>query len=113
MNEKLTQLVLSLKQLSNDQEVRIWHRIAKDLGKSTRQRREVNVSRINSNTKDGDTIIVPGKVLSLGELDHKVNVAAWSFSQAAMEKINSKGTPKKCFFKLFKVPSRKVLAVIK
>lgn len=91
MNENLQNLILELKKTSVEQDVNIWNRIAKDLSRSTRQRREVNVSRINKNTKDGETIIVPGKVLSLGELDHKVTVAAYSFSQSAKEKIEAKG----------------------
>jgi large subunit ribosomal protein L18e len=32
-------------------------------------------------------VVVPGKVLASGELDHEVSVAALSFSKAAREKI--------------------------
>jgi large subunit ribosomal protein L18e len=50
------------------------------------------VYKLNQHSKDGETIIVPGKVLGVGELDHKVNVAALSFSTEAEEKIGANGT---------------------
>ncbi len=66
---------------------RFWKRIAQDLQKPSRKRRTVNVYKINQYAKDGETIIVPGKVLSVGELTKKVNVAALTFSTEAKEKI--------------------------
>ena len=39
----------------------------------------------------GETVLVPGKVLSNGDLTEKVNVAAFKFSQKAQEKIESAG----------------------
>ena len=38
-----------------------------------------------------ETVLVPGKVLSNGDLTEKVNVAAFKFSQKAQEKIESAG----------------------
>ncbi len=67
--------------------VPIWRRIAEELMKPRRKRREVNISRINRYTKEGDVVVVPGKVLGYGFLDHKVTVAAWRFSEKAREKI--------------------------
>ena len=69
----------------------IWRRIAKDLERPTRIRRIVNLSRINRHTKTGDVIAVPGKVLSAGNLDKKITVAAWQFSARAKEKIKAAG----------------------
>ena len=66
---------------------RFWRRIVKDLKKPSRQRRTVNLYKINRYAKDGETVIIPGKVLSLGELDKKVNVVALSFSAEARQKI--------------------------
>ena len=59
----------------------------KDLQKSTRQRRIVNLYKINQYAREGETIIVPGKVLSVGELNKKVDVAALTFSEGAKRKI--------------------------
>lgn len=88
-NQYLKTLIRELKRLSNKENVSIWKRVAEDLSKSARQMRVVNISRINKYTKDNETIIVPGKVLSAGDLDHKVNIAAWRFSEAAKSKIKS------------------------
>ena len=61
--------------------------LAKSLSKPTRQRTVVNLSKINMHTKDGETVVVPGKVLASGDLDHTVTIAAWKFSKQALDKI--------------------------
>lgn len=82
------QLNLLLTELeTKTQNSRFWHRVAEDLRKPTRQRRIVNLYKINQFARDGETIVVPGKVLSLGEIHKKVNVAAITFSQEAKRKI--------------------------
>ena len=62
-------------------------RVIKDLMKPSRQRRVVNVYKIEKNAKDGETILVPGKVLSLGNISRKIDVAALTFSEEAERKI--------------------------
>ena len=86
-NNHLRELISRLKELSAKQKAPIWKRIAEDLEASTRDRRVVNLSRINRFSKDNDLIVVPGKVLSSGNLDKKVTVAAWDFSEMAKKKI--------------------------
>src|SRR3989338_2556333 len=90
-NPILADLVNELKKRSNEQNVNIWKRIALDLEKPTRNRRIVNLSRINRYAKENETIIVPGKVLGSGSLNHKLTIAAWQFSQGAKEKITKLG----------------------
>jgi large subunit ribosomal protein L18e len=46
---------------------------------------------VNRYTSEGDVVVVPGKVLGAGDLDHTVTVAAYKFSMAAREKINANG----------------------
>jgi large subunit ribosomal protein L18e len=90
-NPKLMELIKELKKKSFEQGANIWKRIAEDLERSTRQRRIVNLYKINKYTKENETVIVPGKVLAVGDLDHNVIIAAFNFSDAALEKINKKG----------------------
>ena len=90
-NPNLKDLIQELKKLSSQQNINLWKKIALDLEKPTRQRRAVNISRINRYTKKDENIIVPGKVLGSGILDHPVTVAAWKFSEQAKEKINKIG----------------------
>ncbi|MHC1592360.1 MAG: 50S ribosomal protein L18e [Candidatus Helarchaeales archaeon] len=66
---------------------RIWRRVARDLSKKNRNRIEVNLFHINKHSKKNETILVPGKVLSDGELDHEIEIAAYAFSKNAREKL--------------------------
>ncbi len=86
-NEELERLIRELKKKSIEEKVKIWKRIASDLEKPTRNRRIINLSKIDRYTKDNETIIVPGKVLGSGELNKKVVIAAYSFSDQALSKI--------------------------
>jgi large subunit ribosomal protein L18e len=86
-NLQLVGLVRELKKHSNKEKAPIWKRIASDLEKPTRQRRVVNLSRINRFSKENDSVIVPGKVLGTGELNHKITIAAFTYSKQAVEKL--------------------------
>ena len=87
----LDNLIIDLRKLSVKEKVNLWKRVAFDLSKPRRQRREVDITRIDSFTKDGEIALVPGKVLSNGSLSKKVTVAAFKFSDSAKVKVNSKG----------------------
>jgi large subunit ribosomal protein L18e len=86
-NPYLKQLIENLKKKSFEDNTPIWRVVAKKLEKPRRQKIEVNLSDIERNTKDGDTIIVPGIVLASGELKKSINIAAWRFSASARRKI--------------------------
>ncbi|MCC7551778.1 MAG: 50S ribosomal protein L18e [Methanobacterium sp.] len=90
-NPQINQLIKILKEKAYQEETPLWKDLARRLGKSTRQRAEVNISRINRHSSDDEVVLVPGKVLGSGALDHKVQVAALDFSQQAEEKITSAG----------------------
>lgn len=86
-NNNLKELVSGLKKHSYSQEAGIWKRIASDLEKPSRSRRVVNLSRINRFTKENETIIVPGKVLGSGTINHSIVIAALAFSDNARQQI--------------------------
>lgn len=90
-NPVLIGLIRELKENSIGQKVNIWNKIASDLQRSTRKRRIVNLSKINRYSKENETIIVPGKVLGSGILDHKLTISAYQFSNSAKEKITKAG----------------------
>lgn len=90
-NEHLRNLIEELNDLSSKENVKIWRRIAQDLGKSIRKKRVVNIYKIDKYTKDDEVAVIPGKVLSLGILNKKIKVAAFQFSNEAKEKINAIG----------------------
>lgn len=66
-------------------------KLADELAKPERIRREVDVSRIERFVEAGETVVVPGKLLADGILTKKVTVAAWSASTAAKEKVEKAG----------------------
>lgn len=90
-NPILLRLVMELKKRSNEQNASIWKRVANDLEKPTRQRRVVNLSSISRYTKEDEIIVVPGKVLGAGNLEHKLTISAFQFSDGAKEKIEKVG----------------------
>lgn len=90
-NPKLIELINNLKQKSYTEDVNIWKDIAKRLQRPNRRHAEVNISKINRYSSPDETIIVPGKILGSGQLDHNVNVVALGFSKRAEEKIGAAG----------------------
>ena len=68
-----------------------WIEVANVLSYPRRKKTIVNLSDIEKASKEGDLIVVPGKVLSGGEITKKIRIVAMQFSKAAKEKIlNSK-----------------------
>jgi large subunit ribosomal protein L18e len=70
---------------------KIWDEVARKLNKPTRSRVEVNVAEIARHAKEGETVVVPGVVLSSGNINKKVSVAAWRFTNSAEKKIREAG----------------------
>ncbi len=90
-NEKLKEAIVLLDKASKKYKSPLFKVVSQELNKPTRIRRTVNIYKINKVTRDGETAIIPGKVLSVGELTKKITVAAWEFSDKAKEKINKSG----------------------
>ena len=85
------ELLQLLKKTAIENDVAIWKRVASDLEAPTRRRRVINVYKLDKFTKDNEIVVVPGKVLGTGELNKKITVAAYTFSEQALQKINAKG----------------------
>ncbi len=88
-NTELARTIATLKQAAIEKQRPLWKRIATDLEKPSRQRRVVNLWKLDQYAKEGETIVVPGKVLGDGELTKQVVVAAHSFSSEAKKKLKS------------------------
>jgi len=85
-----TPLRLLITEFSKD-ETPFAQRIAYELSRSERKRREVNLSIINRSSDSGETVVIPGKVLGSGELKHKLTIAALNFTAGALKKIKEAG----------------------
>jgi large subunit ribosomal protein L18e len=90
-NPQTQSLIQELYKKSNSEGVGIWKDIAHRLEKPLRNWPEVNVNKIEKYLSKGEIALIPGKVLSQGELTKKAQVAAQSFSQQAKKKILAKG----------------------
>ena len=82
-NQDLVETIISAKKTKG------WVKIAEVLSTPTRKRVVVNLDKINIDSKEGEKIVVPGKILSLGNLDKKIKLVALSVSESALEKINN------------------------
>jgi len=71
---------------------RIWKKVSKKLSSPRRERIEANLYRINKKTKENDVIVVPGKILGIGEIDHKLTIACLDCSKTARKKIETSGS---------------------
>lgn len=90
-NPVLLSLIHTLKKAAHEHDVVIWKDIATRLEKPSRNWAEVNLNRISRYTNPKEIALIPGKVLSSGELTKKVSIAAWSFSEKSQEKIEKAG----------------------
>ncbi len=91
-NQHLKNLVVDLYKHSSENKTNIWKRVADDLLMPARKHRLVNLFKLDMYAKEGETVLIPGKVLGTGDINRKLTVAAFSFSKSAVEKIkNAKG----------------------
>ena len=89
-NQHTKQLIIELEQLAVSKKAPIWKKCAYILSKPTRQRPEVNLYKISASK--AKVVVVPGTVMSIGQLESAVTVAAFKFTSQAKEKIqNAKG----------------------
>ncbi|MBS3071073.1 50S ribosomal protein L18e [Candidatus Pacearchaeota archaeon] len=64
-----------------------WREVAEILSSPRRIRIAVNLDKINKESKDGENVLIPGKVLSQGEISKKIKIIALNFSKTTEEKL--------------------------
>lgn len=64
-----------------------WNSLAKSIAYSTRKYLSLNLFQIDKQTSAGDSVIIPGKILSKGELTKKIKICALAISENAKEKL--------------------------
>ena len=90
-NPQLVATIDNLKAMTRENEAAIWRDIALRLEKPKKNWAEANLSKLERYAADGETIVVPGKVLAAGSISKKITVAAYSFSEAAASAIAAAG----------------------
>ncbi|MEK6888560.1 MAG: 50S ribosomal protein L18e [Nanoarchaeota archaeon] len=64
-----------------------WLKLAHVLSGPTNKFSSINLGEIDEKAKEGDTILIPGKVLSSGDISKKVRIVALSISSSAKDKL--------------------------
>ncbi|MFW9827790.1 MAG: 50S ribosomal protein L18e [Candidatus Thorarchaeota archaeon] len=72
--------------------IKIWKKVSKKLSGPRRNNIIANLYRINKKTKKNQIIVIPGKILGMGELDHPLTIACLEYSKSAKKKIESSGS---------------------
>ncbi|MDD1720522.1 MAG: 50S ribosomal protein L18e [Euryarchaeota archaeon] len=86
-NPELIELIRVFRQSAREHQAAIWKELARRLEAPSNNHAEVNLSRLNRSTSSDDVVVVPGKVLGTGSIDHPICIAALSFSETARVKI--------------------------
>ena len=90
-----------------------WNEVAAILSGPKSRRVIINLDEISKISKAGETIVVPGKVLSQGEMDKKIRLVALAFSESARKKIlDSKGEIETIFNEIKKNPNAKGIRIL-
>jgi large subunit ribosomal protein L18e len=90
-NPILKQAIADLKAAGHKYDVPFAVAVAEKMGKPTRRKVEVDISRIERFAAKGQTVMVPGKVLGSGKITKPVTIAAVAFSASAAGKIEKAG----------------------
>lgn len=69
-----------------------WIEVAGLISGSRKNNKNLNLREIDQLAKEKETLIVPGKILSQGELSKKIKIAALNFSEKAREKLSKSGS---------------------
>ncbi len=68
-----------------------WTKIAEILAGPRKNRINLNLEELDKKIRDEKAIVIPGKVLSQGEMNKKIKIVALDFSEKAKEKLKKAG----------------------
>jgi large subunit ribosomal protein L18e len=86
------EVINAIKTLSRAKNAKLFKVLANKLKMPRRKRTDVNLNKISRFSKPNSVVVVPGKVLAIGELKHKVYIVALSASETAIKKIKDSGS---------------------
>ena len=91
-----------------------WKEVASVLSGPRKNRANINLEEISNAGNEGETVVVPGKVLSQGEINKKLKIIALNFSEKAKEKLlKAKIETSNIFDEIKKNPEAKGIKVLK
>ncbi len=91
-----------------------WLEVAKILSGPRKRWINMNLEEIDKQTQDGEKVVIPGKVLSQGEITKKIKIVALDFSERAREKLlKSKREISSIIEEIQKNPETKGIKILK
>jgi large subunit ribosomal protein L18e len=107
-NPVLVETIIAAKKNKN------WNAVAAVLAGSKKNRSNLNLEEINEEAGEGEILVVPGKVLSQGEIKSGLKIVALDFSEKAKEKLlNAKCEVSTMLEEIKKNPEAKGIKVLK
>lgn len=91
-NKVLFDTINDLRKISNKTGNGVFKAVADILSGPASQKAQVNLGKLEKLTKDGDKVILPGKVLSDGVFSRKITIVGFNASQRAIEKLEKTGS---------------------
>jgi large subunit ribosomal protein L18e len=90
-----------------------WKKIAEVLSGSRRNHININLEEIDKYSKENKTLVIPGKVLSQGEVSKKMKIVSLNFSKSAEEKLIKSGCEVKTILQEIKLnPEAKDIEIL-
>lgn len=114
-NLRTRDLVVKLDKHGKTSKQDIYRLLSDIMSMSTRERAEVSLAHLEKMSEQykGKVLVVPGKVLSKGELTKAFEVAAFAYSETAKKKIHAAKGKAMTFEELIheKIPTSKMILV--
>ncbi len=90
-NPVLRSLIRTLIKASRENKAPIWRAVAEELERPRRVKKPVNVGKLERYCREGEVVVVPGKLLGGGVLTKKITVASFQVSPLAIKKLEKAG----------------------
>ncbi len=90
-SSELLRTVEELYRVSRESEAPVWRAVARRLEGPARNWAEVNLDHASRCLREGETGVVPGRVLGSGKARRGLRLAAFGFSKSAREKLVASG----------------------
>jgi len=90
-NPELLRVIRDLRRAARAHDAPIWASVADGLERARHPSKPVSIGHLDRIATAEETVVVPGKVLSDGQLSKRLTVAAFSYSVQAKSKIHAAG----------------------
>ncbi|MEM2841998.1 MAG: 50S ribosomal protein L18e [Thermoproteota archaeon] len=91
VDERLYRIAIMAEKAGRKNDSRFWLAVAQEIMKPRETRAEINLGQVSRLTSSGETVVIPGKLLGDGEIEHPVRISSISVSSSALKKLIKAG----------------------